>query len=226
MQYDLSSLDSDADILSAELRLYKHSNHVSYTFPGTFVVQSISTEWDESSVTWDQGWSTEGGDLSTEVIDTFEYDGSYNGWFTFDVTAVIKKKLVDPQSSFGFMVHVPGDPVTGLSETNQESYFYSSEAGESGKTPHISITLGGTNVLKKEESHVDEMAFTVQNRRLSINVLEASQLEIYSLNGKLLSRHELSNGMQYIELNHLAQGCFLMKLKSVRYEHSQLFRVE
>lgn len=225
MQYDISSIDASADILSAVLRVYKHSNHVSYTFPAAYTVHTITEKWSQESMDWSNGWSTEGGTFDPQALDTFAYDGEFNGWFEFNVTETIKEKLHDPESSFGFLVHVPGNPSTGVSETNQESYFHSSESKELEFRPHIVVSLDGTStaVAKLVEQ---KAKVKIDNKILTIDAQEFSNLEVYTFRGQLLKKYRLSQGKNRISFRDLPQCCLIFSITGNTYKSSFIVQIQ
>lgn len=100
LKHDLSSIPSDARIVSAYLNLYPDYGNDSYT-QGIAYVQRVLSDWSEEEVasyTWNTQPAAEG-TLGTygEVIKI----ASINEWYSFDITKLVRQWIEDKTSNFG-----------------------------------------------------------------------------------------------------------------------------
>lgn len=110
MDFDLSSVPAEAQIDSAYLSLYFNktsqygSEHKGET---SFKIQCITSDWDESSITWNTQPSTT---TSNEVL----VDGAVSSTQDFeeiDVTELVEDMILDQENTYGFSLRLQKEEV-------------------------------------------------------------------------------------------------------------------
>lgn len=210
MKSDFTSLPQDVEIVSATLKVYKYSHYDGYAKATPYNLHEITEQWSESGVNWTTGWSKTGGSYASEVLSSFNYDGSSNGWFEFDVTASVKKYVSDADKNYGFMIDCPGGDDNGAPTMDQESYFYSSESGKSDQLPHIVVEYNSTATLASTKSATQTMPFSVTKRVVSLTNAQEATLRLFTLKGQLLKEVTLQQNQQ-LDMNSFAKGCVVLQ---------------
>ncbi len=140
--FDLSSIASDATILSATLFLYADAftpgvpAHTLVT-TNAFLVQKITSHWDEQTVSW----NTKPNVTSLHEI-TLPPTNITTQNYEIDVKSLIEDMITDPSHSFGFMFSLL-DEVTLYNCIN----FFSSESPFPSTRPKLEITYLETPVV-------------------------------------------------------------------------------
>lgn len=209
MKCDFSSL-KDVEIVSAKLKVYKYSHYDGYAKATPYNLHEITEDWSESSVNWTTGWATPGGSYATDILSSFSYDGSSNGWFDFDVTASVKKYVANPSANYGFMLDCPGGDDIGAPTMDQESYFYSSEASQTDQRPFIEVTYNNTATLASTKSATQTLPFSVTKGVVSLTDAQEATVKLFTLKGQLLKEVTLQQNQQF-DLNSFAKGCVVLQ---------------
>jgi hypothetical protein len=198
--FDLSSIPQNTTITEAIFKIYKYGNFSIYWNKNTFYLYQLSQKWDENGANWTKrnrsaNWNTAGGDYVKPEIATYQYDGQFNGWFTFNVTKAVNEMIKNPATNFGFMVLIKDMNPGSIDEMyNVYAYFHSSEAADAGLTPRLVIKKTGTSVVEKQHAN---NSFQV---KLIGNLLQLDLAEKYGNNvtititdiaGKTVSRQKL-----------------------------------
>jgi hypothetical protein len=145
VQFDLSSLPSNAEITSADLSfyLYDQSGDSTYDMTSHQIINYDPVTSGATGATYDgvnawsafSGWSYPMGygDVDT-ASDSVAVDTSY-GFKTWDVTSIIQNWLDDPGSNYGILMG--GDFVSSV---NSYRFFRSTDYGTSAQWPKLDIT--------------------------------------------------------------------------------------
>lgn len=106
IQFDLSSIPPNAQITKAALSLYAWGSetglgkHSSKSGSNEGVLQRVTSNWDEETVTWhSQPTTTEVNQLILPLSSSPEQD-----YIDIDVTKLVQDMSANPESSFGFML--------------------------------------------------------------------------------------------------------------------------
>jgi len=99
----LSLVPANATVLSAHLYLYGPSQSVSAPLGNTgdnrcWVQRVIGSNWDESTLTWENGPATTTEDEASTRASTSTWNFNVN----VNVTAMVKKMVANPSENFGF----------------------------------------------------------------------------------------------------------------------------
>lgn len=114
IQFNLSSLPSDAKITSAKLRLYMYDSTVaSYK---TFVLYRVTEQWDELEITWKNQPDTSNDIIAYQVIPP----GIEDLWIEWDITNEVQA-IVNGTECYGWMIK-DTEPLL-----NEYATFYSKE---------------------------------------------------------------------------------------------------
>lgn len=225
MKSDLSSINNDVEIVSAVLKVYKHKNFSDYSKASTYTVHEISEQWSESTVNWTAGWSATGGAFSSTAVSSFAYNGSFNGWFEFDVTTSVKKFVQNPNQNFGFMLDAPGGDDIGGASMDQESYFHSSESDKTDLRPHIVITYKNTAIVSPDKAH-QSIPFSMSNGVLHLQDGAYAKVQLFTLKGQLLQSIQLDGSISNIDLRTIAKGCLILQLSNSKQTVSKVITIK
>ncbi|MFQ5471034.1 MAG: DNRLRE domain-containing protein [Gammaproteobacteria bacterium] len=126
IEFDLSSIPTDASVSSATLGLYleKEPNN-----PQMVDVHAIQTSWLENNVTWQTPWTSNGGDYTNTVIDTQTV--SVVNFYQWNVLNTVIGWLATPSTNHGLLLKTHG---------NDKAEFTSSESGPTSNLPKLEIT--------------------------------------------------------------------------------------
>ena len=112
IRFDFSSIPSSISIQSARLRLYCSSSAFS---TGSILLTRAATSWSESTLTWNNRING----ISPSV--TFNAPGS-TGWWSIDVTAIVKEWLEKGGSNYGFRLEKGESGLIMVSSKEISSY--------------------------------------------------------------------------------------------------------
>ncbi|MGF7139288.1 DNRLRE domain-containing protein [Roseimarinus sediminis] len=110
IDFDLSSIPTDAQIDRAFLSLYFNKNSRygnEHSGDNRFIIQRITSAWDESTVSWD----TEPGTITTHRVSV---DGSIDTAQDFtdiDITTLIRDVIENKDNSYGLMLKLENEAV-------------------------------------------------------------------------------------------------------------------
>jgi hypothetical protein len=135
IKFNLASISTDAEIISARLYLYSVDNtvngpgHSTLSGSNAFILQKVTSDWDESLVTWNtQPSATEEGQILLPASDSALQD------YIINITDLVQGMVNDPLTNFGMMIKL-----------EQERYyrrilFASSDHDQQTKHPKLEIS--------------------------------------------------------------------------------------
>ena len=215
--FDFSQIGSGATVNTATLRLYKHKNYNSYSKSSTYTVHTLTTDWTEGSAKWKTPWTTDGGDFNQTALDSYAYNGSYNGWIEFDITDAVQEMVAGTADNYGFIVADLNGDDGSSSSLDQESYMYSKEA--SSNQPELVVDYDVTEIITSLPGikKVNISNFKVTGNKVMFDVPSAQtvSLSLYSVTGRLVMQKadlKLKTGQNTVTLfAPLSQGMYLFK---------------
>ncbi len=221
IKFDLSEIGSGATVNSATLRLYKHGNRRDFKKSSTYTVHVLTTDWEETSTNWKSPWSSDGGDFSQTAIDTYEYDGSYNGWIEYTLTDAVQDIVDGTADNCGFIVaDMNGDDVSNAETTlDQESHIYSKEGSDESRHPQLVVDYDITEIITGVPGKNTMMihSLLVSDNKVLFNSPsdQTVSLSLYSVCGRLvLHRTDLKvkRGRNRYDLGAvLSKGVYFLK---------------
>ncbi len=149
MRFDLSSIPADANILSADLRIYyyvstKPSGVVEPCIDRTIMVNKMLVPWVENQATkvkatYSKNWSANWvgvNDVDAEMIplDAQNWTGCLYEWKTFSVTPAAQAWGSDPGSNYGVLIWATNEDEKGM-----DMRFYSREWNDSNFRPQLVV---------------------------------------------------------------------------------------
>lgn len=143
LRFDVSSIPASATILEAYLDLYLSSAERADRDVGA-AVHGLLRPWNESTATWQrpvagQSWAQPGAlgpgiDHVTAAADSKTVKLPA-GWYSFNVTDLVKRWVADPASNYGLMLQARA----GTVPTNMEVRFAARESGEVSSRPKLRV---------------------------------------------------------------------------------------
>jgi hypothetical protein len=218
IKFDISEIGNGEKIESAKLRLYKFGNFGDFNSPATYSVHTLNTEWKEINAGWNSPWNSSGGDFANKELDSFEYNGKFNGWFEFNVISAVQDMVDGKIKNYGFIVGVFDDNAS----LGQDSYFHSKESSKKDKRPQLVVEFGQTAIIPNTP---DFKAAVISGVRVvgkliqfSSSKMQGGNLIIHSVNGKqivYMANIILNAGENFIDLSaSLSTGLYVLKFKT------------
>ncbi|MCX6897031.1 MAG: DNRLRE domain-containing protein, partial [Verrucomicrobia bacterium] len=176
LQFDLSSIPSNAVITDARLSLYNNpastecgGQSLSLSGSNAAVLQRITGTWNETTVTWNNQPAT----TNVNEVSLLQSVNPNQDYVNLDVTAMLSDMVQNPSSSFGFMIKL-------LNENYYRSMiFASSDYSDCTKHPKLEITYNVLNpihvlTIKPDASTSQDALIQVRNSDPTIANLNVS----------------------------------------------------
>jgi hypothetical protein len=181
LQFDLSSIPSDATVNSATLSLW-----VKEVRDGNVSInaRALTNSWNEAQVTWkarDKAanllWTAQGGDYDPAVLDTKALTvGTTNVWASWNVTSAAASWVANSANNRGVILESP------VTNPKNETRFKSSDDGTASQRPKLEVCYGagltltpdnqGAGVAGQEKIYAHTV--TVGNLTTVVNLSAAS----------------------------------------------------
>ncbi len=137
VNFDLTSIPSGSTVSSALLKLY-YNPGVGDPSGRTYMAYRITQLWIETSVSWDNLATPDGGIDYTTTGGASSTVPSSSGWMTWTVTDIVKAWIEGGESNHGFLIKDNNEESS--EEVMDQSNFYSREWSEAGQRPILEIT--------------------------------------------------------------------------------------
>lgn len=228
LEFDLSSIPSNAVISSADLSLFYNPNpangnigHSQLSGSNAAWIQRITTPWSELAVTWPTAPSTTTQNqvaLPASSTNTQDYPN-------IDVTALVQDMINNPNQSYGFMIKL-----------QTESYyrsllFASSDYPNPALHPKLDICYNAESTSIGEIS--DNSAFSIYPNPISSNSIikinpgiKAKEIEIYSVLGKKIFSKKVTDNVVQLNKENLAVGIYIVRVICIDRQFEQKVFVE
>ena len=149
IQFDLSAIPQDAEILDAKLSLYfayDHNGEYSHYGQNQAYLQRITNPWEESEATWHNQPRTT--PINQVILPKSE--SSTQDYEDIDVTLLVQDMFADPEHSFGFMIRMVTE------EPYRRMFFASGDYEISDHHPKLVVTYSGCEPPTASYSYVKE----------------------------------------------------------------------
>lgn len=221
IKFNFSTLNQNTKIQKATFKMYKighYSNATeNYSIPATYNIHKITSDWNESTATW-ESWNAIGGDIDPTPSSSFDYNGTLNNdWFIFDVTKLIQNMINTPTSNFGFMIDVPGGDDEGGASMDQDSYFISSNTDNLSLAPILTIKTNPTDIdisSAKTGNPSIKLALS-KSHTLQVSMSEKGIISIFSLNGKKIYSTNTLKGITEIDMVRFSNSCVIVNVTQI-----------
>lgn len=122
LKFNVSSIPQTDTIINATLQLYltypSTSNTVTINaYPATSDSEELEANWLNLSAT--TAWNSQGGDYGPLISST---DTSTTGWYTFDLTSIVREWVNDGRANYGIFLYSPTSAVGDLKEFASSDY--------------------------------------------------------------------------------------------------------
>ncbi|MEO9258438.1 MAG: DNRLRE domain-containing protein [Crocinitomicaceae bacterium] len=211
INFDISPINSNDNILSAELYLYgsvslPSGGHSTLSGSNDAIVQRVTSYWDESTVSWSAQPSVTSVNQTTIPAST-----SIDEDYMIDVTNLVQDMKNDPSNSFGFL----------LQESVETKYrrldFCSSDHPDSTKHPKLVVIYDHCRLASIDENKLSQEIFSVypnpSNSIINISLIEGKgYFEIYNVEGKLIVDKSTIEGNQQINISQWENGYYFVRV--------------
>ena len=102
LKFDLKTIPDNVTVNEATVAIYPFASGTGGT-NGPKSLFRLTTDWEESSVTWEVPWTNRGGDF-TEPALASNSNGSLNVWEDYDITTAIKDMVESGGDNYGFII--------------------------------------------------------------------------------------------------------------------------
>ena len=232
VEFDLSSLPDDADVLDAEIRLYLPAAPTSSV---TTKMYPIRQSWAETSVTWNTKPSYKDFSKTQGLIDTIII--STSGWKEWDATTVVEDWLDGSRTNYGVAFETEAGTLRFSSD--ESSYeprlwiLYQSSSGEEPDDPpedppedstpcEISYTLNPENPQSGDEVTISATA--TDNMGLEYLTIKEGSVELCSTYAEDDSTTELT--LNYTETLYTPGKTFFIEANDKGSSPPQLITLE
>ncbi len=181
------SVPADADIDSAKIFIY-----VPATDTQTVTVHAVTSDWDESSVTWNNFAAA----FSSDTIGTFDFEEP--GWYTLDVTGQVEGWFDESIENFGFLLQYGG-------EDSAMTNISSSEADENNPYLEICYTIHEGDTCEEAETEGDATIFSAEpegNYGEAVNFMVGGLPDVDSTYGALI-RFDFSVEIRFVSIGDM-----------------------
>jgi Secretion system C-terminal sorting domain len=216
LNFDLSTYPSNAVLLSADLYLYS-SGYINNLLPGHFganssYIRRVTGNWSENNVTWNsQPATTNVNQVLIPATTSSTQD------FQIDVTALVEDILLNPSTSFGFLL---GLQTENPSNAAALAFLSSDNSTDPTRWPKLCLTYKG-------ETGIEDTVITLQPQTpvvypnptaTSITVISPLfddnseyTITIYNLSGAVVDQksNSKSNGQKFeLDVSALPAGTY------------------
>jgi hypothetical protein len=227
IDFDLSNIPDEVEINSAYLSLYGLDTidgigHSTISGPNECWLQRITTDWEESTVTWNTRPSTTT-DNQVAIYKSSNYTQDY---LDIDVSDLVKDMYRKPESSFGFLLKLQTE------EKYRRMVFASSDHNNADKHPKLVICY--SIISSVSEKQTSKLTFNMYpnpaKHSVTINFKDLYQtsisLQIMNATGQLVESKEKIRSNTEIDLTNYSKGLYFINLTAEGFHASKKLIVE
>ena len=211
IEFDLSQIPANSTISNAKLSLYARDVdagsgfHSDLSGSNDFYIKRITSNWSESTVTWNTMPSTS----STNCLSVPGTSNPQQDYLDIDVTLLVKDMLLDMNHSFGFMMQLQNE------NYYRKMNFCSTDHINQNLHPKLVITYQSAASIGEINMDKNLRIFpNPSNDNISIkgtsNYMESTYAIIDNL-GKEISKGIISN--ELINIENLSKGMYVLKIE-------------
>jgi hypothetical protein len=214
LEFDLVGIPSDAIVTHAYLTLYPTGTQVSQLNSGsnTAKIQRITSEWEESTVSWNSQPSYTSNHSIVLPASTIEFQE----YRSMDVTLMVQDMVADPANSFGFMLGLQTEePLRRLTFASSDDtnpllhprleICYTEFVGVKpvpGLDVHLNVLPNPTQDWVEIDAPVDGNQYDLQVINLTGAVLVEEKVQA----GSIINMEELPSALYLFRFNELKTG--------------------
>ncbi|MBE0637814.1 MAG: DNRLRE domain-containing protein [Bacteroidales bacterium] len=206
IEFDLSSIPTDATVLDASLSLYANTTfggHSTLTGTNACWLERIVNPWVEDEVTWA---NQPGTTVDNRVTIPFSNESNQD-YPDINVTELIKDMIAYPDNSFGMMIRLQ------VEEQYRSMTFYSSDAANENLRPKLTITyhpglLVDTCIVLKPDATYGKDA-RVQSRLPNTNM--GNTLFFHAHAGTIDNQPFIDRSFIEFDLSSIPENAYVLK---------------
>lgn len=212
LEFDLSSIPSGSIITTAKLSLYhsynsSNSGHSSQSGSNEAVLQRITQNWDEQTVTWNNQPST----TNINEVTLGQSTSNNQDYLDIDVTGLVQDMIYDTSNTGGFLLKLK-------TESHYRSMkFASSDNIDSNLHPMlvVSYTLTtGLNNVDKEKANFQIAPNPANGQFVQINMdqfLGEKTIQLINTIGELVYETTTSVEAYQLNIQNLSSGIYFVR---------------
>jgi hypothetical protein len=223
IKFDLQQIPNSSNILSANLKLYKHpaptsANGTSFNGDCSFYIQRVQELWYPNSVTWCNQPSTDSSNQILINCDSFINLDS----LSVDVTSMINNMFSNPQNNFGFLIKMKTELPYNSATFTSQNY------PEQSLIPKLNVCYSTITKIKNEESTFkNNFSISHNNSNSKIDfVFKAPTnciVSIYSLNSSKIFETQQNSSFS-LDLP-LEKGMFICQIRDLNLNNEANFKL-
>ena len=212
IDFDFSQIPAGVTITDAKFSLYDcdHPSDHHSTLSGTnaSVLQRITSDWGENTVTWENQPST------TEINQVFlnEITNEHQDLIDINVTILVQDIIDNPSTSYGFLFKLQTE------EYYRSMVFASSDHTDSLKHPKLRVCYNEPNNIT-ENNYETEVVKLYPNPAREIIIIESvnfnnPNIKIFNIFGQIIFEKTFNKENNQINIQNLSKGTYLVKISS------------
>lgn len=182
------------------------------------LLREINKSWSGQTA----NWANLSKSYNAAIICSTPYKAGQMGWFTFDVTQLIEKFVVNPKTNFGAMLF--SDNEVTNTNSGSASKFYNFNHSDKTLRPKLTVTYNdNTSIHSTNKTLQTGISVSCNVKGLTIRSVigRRVRVQIFTLKGSPLNEIDnltITAGTNHIPFqNRLPQGVYISKITSQRF---------
>ena len=213
-KFDLSFIPNNYIVTSARLTLYYNPSsaegqHASLSGPNSSVLQRITTNWGENTVTW----NTQPQTTTVNQVLIPSTTSSTQNFIDIDVTQLVSDMVSNPSSSYGFLFKQQTE------QFYRKLVFASSDHPVDSLHPKLEVCVQSTVGVN---TSVDDNSFRIYPNPATDKItieyyrskVEQVQIKLYSMEGRLLLEKTCKSNEMQIDVSGFSKGVYIVEIQS------------